>query len=163
MDEVLKILAGIVGVLLVIGGIVGVIIPVLPGTLLVWVGLVLVAAMDSFERVGWATLGILGFLAILSYGVDAGASILGARRMKASRAALIGAGIGTVGGLMFGVPGVVFGPLVGAVVGEMLARRDLVQAGRVGLGTWIGVLLGAVLRFAIVCVMIGIFLVSYLF
>jgi len=163
MDEVLKILAWIVSVLLVIGGIAGVIIPVLPGTLMVLAGLVLAAALDSFERVGWTTLGILGFLALLSYLVDAGASVLGARRMRASRQAMIGAGIGTVVGLMFGLAGVVLGPFLGAVAGELIARKDLVQAGKVGLGTWVGTLASTILKVAIVCMMIGIFLVSYLF
>ena len=163
MEPVLRVLGWILSGLLVLGGIIGVVVPVLPGTLLVLAGLVLAAALDSFERVGWITLAFLGFLALFSTLVDVGASVLGAKRMKASQAALIGAAIGTVAGLMFGIPGVVLGPFVGAVGGELWARRDLAQAGKVGLGTWVGLLLSTVLRAATVCIMIGLFLVAYFF
>jgi uncharacterized protein YqgC (DUF456 family) len=163
MDQFLRVLGWAASVLLVIGGIAGIVIPVLPGTLMVLAGLVLAAALDSFERVGWGTLGVLAALSILSYGMDLGASILGARHMKASREAMIGAGLGTVVGLFFGFVGIVFGPLLGALAGELLSKMDLVQAGKVGLGTWIGMLVSTVFRLFIVCVMLGIFLLSYVF
>jgi uncharacterized protein YqgC (DUF456 family) len=163
VEPVLRVLGWILSGLLVLGGIAGVIVPVLPGALLVLAGLVLAAALDSFERVGWITLAVLGVLALASAAVDAGASIFGARRMKASPAALYGAALGTVAGLMFGIPGVVLGPFIGAVTGELIAKRDLLQAGRVGLGTWLGILLSTVLRAAIVCIMVGLFLATYFF
>jgi uncharacterized protein YqgC (DUF456 family) len=163
VEPVLRVLGWILSGLLVLGGIAGVIVPVLPGALLVLAGLVLAAALDSFERVGWITLAVLGVLALASAAVDAGASILGAKRMKASPAALYGAALGTVSGLMFGLPGVVLGPFIGAVAGELVAKRDLLQAGRVGLGTWLGILLSTVLRAAIVCIMVGLFLAAYFF
>lgn len=163
MNEVLRVLGWTASVLLIVGGIAGVIIPVFPGTLLVLAGLALAAALDSFERVGWLTLGALGGLTLLSYAMDLGASILGARRMKASREAIIGAGIGTVVGVFFGLPGVILGPFIGAVGGELIARGDPVQAGKVGFGTWLGMMFSTMVRLIIVCMMIGIFLLSYLF
>ena len=48
-------------------------------------------------------------------------------------------------------------PLAGAAIGEFIARQDLLRAGQVGLATWIGMLVGTVLKLAIVAMMIGIF------
>jgi len=66
-------------------------------------------------------------------------------------------------GILFGLPGLVFGPFVGAVVGELSANRALVQAGKAGLGTWIGLLLGSVVKLTLSFLMLGIFLTAHLF
>ncbi len=49
-------------------------------------------------------------------------------------------------------------PLIGAAVGEFIARQDLLRAGQVGVATWLGMLVGTVVKLAIVAMMIGIFL-----
>ena len=150
------------GAVLVVIGIAGLVLPVLPGILLVFAGLFVAAWADGFARVGPLGLTIIGVLALLSLGVDFLASLLGAKRLGASRLALAGAAIGAVVGIFFGIVGVFIGPFVGAVAGEYLARGRLVQAGKVGLGTWIGLILGAIAKVVIVFLMIGTFLAFYL-
>ncbi|HSE95885.1 MAG TPA: DUF456 family protein, partial [Methylomirabilota bacterium] len=54
--------------------------------------------------------------------------------------------------------GLLLGPLAGAVLGELLARRDLRMAGRAGLGVWLGLLAGTVAKGALVALMLGVFL-----
>jgi uncharacterized protein len=111
-------------VVLVVAGLAGIVLPALPGTLLVFGGLVLGAWIDDFTRVGWFALGAIAVLAVLAWLMDYVAAMLGAKRAGASRQAIIGAAIGTVAGIFLGIVGVLFMPLVGAAAGEFMARRN---------------------------------------
>jgi len=148
--------------LLVLAGIAGAVLPALPGAPLVFGGLLLGAWIDGFAKVGWFPLVVIGLLAALTFVVDLGATALGAKRVGASPLALVGAAVGTVAGLFFGFVGVVVGPFVGAALGEYLARRDVRQAGRVGLGTWLGIVLGSAAKIALLLAMVGVFAVAWL-
>lgn len=156
-------LAWILALLLVLVGLAGVVFPALPGTILVFAGLAMGAWIDDFTRVGGGTVSLLGALAALSYGIEFGAGALGARRFGASRQAVAGAALGTVVGLFFGLPGILLGPFVGAVLGEFAHRRHLGQAGRAGLGAWLGFLAGLAAKIAITFTMIGIFVAAWIF
>jgi uncharacterized protein YqgC (DUF456 family) len=149
--------------LLVAVGLAGTVLPVLPGALFVFAGLLLAAWADGFAYVGWVALAIIGALGLASMTLDLAASTLGAKRVGASPLALAGATVGALAGLFFGVPGIVFGPFVGAVLGELAARRDLLQAGKVGLGTWLGLLVAAIAKLVLAFAMIAVFVTVYLF
>lgn len=151
----------LLGGFLVVVGIVGTVLPLLPGAPLVFVGLLIAAWAEGFQKVGWFTLSVLALLTLLSLALDAFASSLGAKRMGASWAALFCAAVGALVGLFFGLPGFVLGPFAGAVVGEYAARRNWRQASRVGFGTWIGMLLGIAGKLTLVFTMVGIFLTAY--
>lgn len=144
-------------VLLIIVGLAGTVLPALPGTLLVLAGMVLGAWIDGFARVGPWTLALLTLLAAAAWATDHLAGLLGAQRAGASRQALVGAAIGTLAGLLMGVVGVLFMPLVGAAIGEYLARRDERRALQVGLATWLAMLAGMVVKLALSFVMVGVF------
>jgi uncharacterized protein YqgC (DUF456 family) len=152
----------LVGSVLVLVGLAGLVLPVLPGILLVFAGLAVAAWAEGFARVGAWGLSIIGVLALLAFAVDFLASLLGAKRAGASGLALAGATLGAFIGLLFGVPGLILGPFVGAVVGELIARRDLVRAGQVGLATWIGMVLGGVTKVILAFMMIATFAAFYL-
>lgn len=151
------------GALLVVVGAAGTVLPALPGVPLVFLGLVLAAASDGFERVGWFPLLLMAGLTIASFAVDALATALGARRVGASRLALAGAVVGSIVGLFLGLPGLLLGPFVGAFAGEWMARRDLAGAGRVGLGTWLGMVAAAAAKIAIVFAMVGLYAAAWVF
>ncbi len=146
---------------LVVAGIAGTIVPLLPGAPLVFLGLVVAAWIDDFRKVGWFTLTLLALLTLLAYAVDLWATRHGARRVGASGWALLGALLGGIAGLFFALPGLILGPFLGAFAGEYLARRDLRQAGRAGLGTWLGLLLSTAGRLALVALMLGLFALVY--
>lgn len=148
--------------LLVLAGIAGTLLPALPGTPLVFAGLLLAAWADGFQRVGLGTIGILAGLTALAFVVDLLATGLGARRAGASRQAVIGAAAGTLVGLFFGPPGILLGPFLGAVAGEWFARRDLGRAGRAGAAAWAGFVLGVGIKLALAFVMVGLFIAAYL-
>jgi uncharacterized protein len=151
----------VLAVILVLVGIVGTVLPALPGAPLVFLGLLCAAWADGFQKVGWFTLSILAILMVLTFVVDFLASRWGAKRVGASWLALAGAFVGTIVGLFFNIPGLIFGPFLGAVAGEWLSVRNLRQAGKVGLGTWLGMILGIAAKLALVFAMVGIFALAY--
>jgi len=159
----LQLLCYAAAAVLVVAGLVGTVLPALPGALFVFAGLLLAAWADGFAHVGWGGLAVIGALGLLSVGVDFAATILGARRVGASPLALAGATVGAFLGLFFGLPGLVFGPFAGAVLGELIARRDLLQAGKAGLGTWLGLVLAAIAKLALAFAMIAVFATVYAF
>ena len=153
----------LVGALLVGVGLVGTVLPAIPGVPLIFLGLVVAAWAEGFQYVGGITIAVLGVMALLAYGVDLAAGALGAKRSGASRLAILGAALGTVIGLFLGIPGLILGPFVGAAAGELVARRDVMQAGRAGIGTWLGLVVGAAVKIALSFSMIAVFLAKRLF
>ena len=150
-----------IAVVLVVVGLAGTVLPVIPGILLVFAGLFLAAWAGEFARVGVVGLSIIGVLGALAFVADFVASVLGARRVGASPQALAGATVGGLVGIFLGIPGMILGPFVGAVGGELLAKGRLAQAGKVGLGTWLGLIAAAVLKVVIACLMIATFVTFY--
>lgn len=153
----------IVGVLLVIVGLAGTVLPALPGAMLIVAGLVVAAWADGFTKVGVWTLVVIGVIGAASYLVDLAAAALGARRFGASPRAMVGAGLGTLLGLFFGLPGIIIGPFAGAVIGELTMHRDMARAGKAGLAAWIGFTIGMAVKVGIAFLMIGIFLFALVF
>ncbi len=148
---------------LILVGLAGTVLPALPGTALVLAGIALGAWIDDFTRVGGLTLTVVAVLAALAWVLDYVAGLMGAKKVGASREALIGAALGTVVGLFMGLVGVLFMPLVGAAVGEYLARRDHGQALKVGTATWIGMMLGMIAKVVLAFVMVGVFAAALVF
>ena len=153
----------LVGALLVLVGIAGIILPALPGVPLVFVGLLLAAWGDGFNRVGWLPLVVLGVLTVISIVVDVISTIAGAKKVGASKLALIGSAIGTVAGLFFMPIGLFVGPFIGALAGEYMHGRQLGQATKVGFGTWLGIVLGVALKLGLAITMVGVFALAWFF
>lgn len=147
-------------VLLIAVGIAGLILPGLPGAALILGGLVLAAWIEDFAFVGTLTLALLAVLALLTYVVDFLAGILGARHFGASPRAMMGAMIGAVVGIFFGLPGLLLGPFVGAALGEFSARRGMVAAGKAGIGATLGLVIGAAAKLALAFSMIAVFVAA---
>lgn len=148
----------ILAALLILGGLAGLVLPALPGAPMLFAGLFLAAWAEDYAYVGTATLVALGVLAALSYLLDFVASALGARRYGASGRSILGAAIGAIVGIFFGLPGLIAGPFLGAVIGELTVRRDLPGAARAGYGAFIGLLLATAGKLALGFTMIGLFL-----
>jgi uncharacterized protein YqgC (DUF456 family) len=158
----MSVLLWTVAIALIAVGIVGTVLPVLPGPILVLGGIALAAWIDDFSRVPLWLVGVFGIFTALAWGVDYVAAAMGARRVGASRLAIVGAAIGTIAGIVTGWWGLLFLPLAGAAIGEFIAQRDAYRAGKVGLATWFGLVLGTVVKLAIVLAMTGVFAVVLL-
>ncbi len=142
-------------VMLIAAGIAGLALPALPGAPVMFAGFVVAAWADDFAYLGTGTLVVFGVLSLLTYAIDIVAGLLGARRFNASRQAVFGAGIGILVGIFFGLPGILLGPFLGAVAGELYLRRNWKAAGWSGLGATLGMLLGAALKLTLAFGMLG--------
>lgn len=156
MDTLLLIAA----ILLVILGVVGVVLPALPGTVLIFLGLLLAAWLDDFATVGVLPLVVIALLGAASYTVDFVAAAAGTRHAGASPRAAVGAALGTVAGFFFGLPGLLLGPFVGAVVAELTVHRDMTRAGKAGVAAWVGFVLGMGIKVGLAFAMIAVFLAA---
>ena len=156
----------VLAALMVIVGLAGTILPALPGLPLVFGGMLVAAWADGFSNVPVWVLVLLGILTLLSLAIDFWATALGAKRVGASRKAIIGAMLGTLGGLFLGPIGLLAGPFAGALAGELLHRRsvlhsDVGHAARIGFGTWMGIVFGTVLKLGLAFAMLGLFALAW--
>ena len=135
----------VISFLLVMGGLLGCILPVLPGPPLAYVGLLVAHITDKVEfstvqLVSWLVLVIV--LQVLDYVTP----MLGSKYTGGSEYGNRGCIAGTILGLFFMPWGIVAGPFVGAVLGEMLGGKDLRHSLKAGFGTFLGVVFGVLLK-----------------
>ena len=142
--------------LLIVVGLLGIVLPALPGLPLVFVGMLIAAWHNGFEAISIWTIVFLGVMTLLSFVIDFFSTAVGAKRVGASRKAILGAVIGTFAGLFF------------APAGELihlkrLDRDGLGQATKVGVATWIGIVLGVALKMALAFAMLALFVLAWYF
>ena len=151
-----------VAVLLVGAGVVGIVLPALPGTILIFAGLLVAAWADDFMRVGPLMLVVIAIIGVATYGVDFVATALGAKHLGASKRAMAGAALGTFLGFFLGLPGIIIGPFLGAIAGELTVHRDWKRVGKAGMAAWIGFVVGTAVKVALAFLMIGLFAAAFL-
>jgi uncharacterized protein len=148
---------GVVVAALMLAGLVGSVVPLLPGTPLVFAGALVYAVATDFTPVGLGRLVILAVLGIAGWALEHVAGALGARRAGGGRAAVVGAILGALVGLAFAPLGLLLGPILGAIAGELVSGRDPAGSVRTGIGTALGVLGGVVAHFAFALAMVALF------
>ncbi len=146
----------ILAVLLIVVGVAGTVLPALPGVPLIFGGVLLAAWIDDFQRIPVWIIGVLAVLTVIGVAVDYVAAALSAKRVGASRQGIVGAAVGTIVGIFTGLWGLLFMPLVGAAIGEYLAHQDALRAGKVGIATWFGLLIGTAVKIAVAFTMVGV-------
>jgi len=151
--EILIILAGLVlhGI-----GIMGCVIPGIPGPLVSFSSLFLFYLLPD-QEVGLAGMVTWGAFAVITTGMDLVVPVLGAKRFGSSREGIIGGMIGIVVGLFFFPPlGIILGPLVGTVAGDLIAGGTFSKALNSGMGSLLGFLVGTSIKLTY-CVVIVLF------
>lgn len=142
-------------------GLIGTVIPNLPGAVIILAAAVIHEIMMGSEKsLGWWNIGALFLLTLLSYAVEFAAGYFGAKRFGATKWGVFGAAIGALVGLFFPFPGLIVGPVVGAIGGELVAGKKFLSAGRAGWGTLLGGLVGMVGKLLIGLVMVSWFLIT---
>ena len=147
----------VVVAILMLAGLVGAILPFLPGAPLIFAGALLYALATDFTPIGAGRLAILAALGVLAWALEHVAGMVEARRAGGSRAAVVGAPLGLLVGVMVAPIGLLLGPLIGAIAGELLAGRAPGPSVRTGVGAALGVLTGVVAHFALALVMVALF------
>ncbi len=149
----------IIVLLIMFGGLSGVILPVIPSTPLIWLGIFIYAVCDRFESISWLLLLIFAVLTIISVVLDYFGGVIGAKKFGATKWGIIGSIFGCIGGFITGgIIGIIIGPFLGAVLLELVFGKDLRGAFKSGVGTLVGFIGGAITKLAIGVIMIGIFI-----
>ena len=146
----------IAGLLAIAIGFVGLFLPAIPGSILLFGGVLAIAAADGFDKISVGTVVAVGVLSAAAFAVDYLAGVLGARRMGASKWGILGAMVGLVVGLPMGLLGIVLGPALGAVAAEYFLDRDLKRATKAGGGAFVGFLVGMLAKVALAFTILGI-------
>lgn len=142
-------------------GLIGTIAPVLPGTTIILAAAIIHRLMLGAEKsVGWKTIVVLVLLTLLSYVFDFLGSYFGAKYFGATKWGAFGAAIGMLVGLFFGIVGLFAGPVIGAVAGEFIAGKRMIDAGRAGWGSLLGNIGAMLAKLIIALAMITIFLIA---
>ena len=151
MDIVLIVLAGI----LMIAGILGSFLPVIPGPLTSWVGLLLLHLTETIP-LNWTFLIVTFIIAFAIWILDYFIPIVGTRRFGGSRAGMIGTTIGLLVGLFFLGPfGIIIGPFLGALIGELINKSDSQTAVKAAFGSFLGFITGVFLKFVVAMIFLG--------
>lgn len=132
----------ILALTLLLVGAAGTVYPALPGLPVMFGGAWLLAYAQNYQVIEAATVWLLLLPLAFGMAMDFVAGLLGAKYTGAGKQALWGAFVGGIAGMFFGIAGLLLGPLIGAAVGEFAAKRDLLKAGKVGIGTFAGFIVG---------------------
>jgi uncharacterized protein YqgC (DUF456 family) len=142
-------------------GLIGTVLPIFPGTTIILAAAIVHrCALGPEKSVGWGALTILVLLTLASYAVDIVSGYFGAKYFGATRWGAIGAMIGALVGLVFGIIGLFVAPVIGAIVGEFIAGKRMIDAGLAGWGSLLGNLSGMIGKLLIALAMIAIFFVT---
>ena len=147
----------VLGALLIAIGLAGAVVPVLPGIPLIFGGIWLIARADHYSHLGVWWLAGIALVGAVGVTMDLLAAALGAKRVGASPRAVWGALLGTLIGLFFGLPGLLLGPFFGAVLGELSAGNSMLRSTHVGVSTWVGLLLGTLIKLVSSVTMVALF------
>lgn len=145
----MDILIVVLAILLMVGGIAGCVLPVLPGAPLAYAGLLLLH-FTGLAHFSTAQLVVWLIVVVVLQIVDYITPLLGSKYSGGTSFGNRGCVAGTLLGLFFMPWGIILGPFLGAVAGEMMGGSDFPHAIRAGIGTLIGFLLGTLLK-VIVC------------
>jgi len=159
----LEILLFVVVLIVMIIGLAGVILPVLPGIPLIFGATVLYGILTRFEQINLQLILIFAGMTVIGLVIDYLANYFSVRKMGGGRAGAIGAVIGLMVGIWFGLIWIIILPFLLAVAFELIAGKQGKQAITSGFGAFVGLLFGGLTRFIIGCVMIGIFVWAVIF
>ena len=156
MDIVLLVL----GFVLMLTGILGSFLPVLPGTPVSWLGLLLLHLTAAVPD-DWWFLGITLAIALIVFAMDYLIPALGTKKFGGTKAGMIGTTLGLVVAIVFpilGILGIIIWPFVGAFLGELLNKADQKSALKAAFGSFIGFLTGTFLKFVVTIIFMGLFI-----
>ena len=142
-------------------GLIGTVLPVFPGTAIILAAAIIHRIMLGPEKsIGWRTIVVLVLLTLATYALDFLSGYFGARYFGATKWGMFGAILGALIGIFFGIIGLFVAPVIGAILGEFVAGKRMIDAGRAGWGSLLGNLGGMISKLVIALVMITIFFMT---
>ncbi|WPD24094.1 MAG: DUF456 family protein [Candidatus Electrothrix scaldis] len=139
----------------IIGGLIGTVFPALPGTVLIFVGFLIYGMITGFDSLSvWFFAGQTVLVA-LSYLIEFLATAFGVKMFGGSKAAAWGAVFGSLLVFVLGPIGIIVGPLIGAIIGELIMGEQIKQALHSGFGSFLGFMGGVIANLIISGLMIA--------
>lgn len=135
----------IIAFLLMLVGIIGCIVPGLPGAPIAYAGLWVAQATDRVDF-SWQFLLVWGIVVVVISVLDYVVPAWGTKHYGGTKWGVWGSTIGVFVGLFFGAAGVILGPLVGAILGELISGKRMSDAVKAGWGSFVGILFGTILK-----------------
>ncbi|MFD2726082.1 DUF456 domain-containing protein [Hyunsoonleella rubra] len=158
MDIILIIIAGLFMIL----GILGSFLPVLPGPITSWVGLLLIHFTDAIPM-NKSFLAVTFIVAALIWLMDYIIPAMGTKRFGGSKYGMIGTTIGLIVGLIAPIPGgIIIGPFFGALIGELINKNDSKTAVKAAFGSFIGFLTSTFLKFLVAIIFLGLYIGKFI-
>ncbi|RRD91714.1 DUF456 domain-containing protein [Conchiformibius steedae] len=157
----LTVLLIVLALTLLLAGAAGTVYPALPGLPMMFGGAWLLAYAQDYQIITVWTLVLLLLPTLFGMAMDFVAGMLGAKYTGADKQAVWGAFIGGIAGIFFGIIGLLLGPLIGAAIGEFVAKRDLLKAGKVGIGTFVGFVVGTAAKIGAALVIVLVVAAQY--
>jgi len=143
---------------LMVLGVIGSFLPVLPGPLTSWAGLLVLYLMPKIE-VSLGTLITTLIIAVLIWILDYFIPALGTKKFGGTKAGMIGTSIGLLVGLFSPIPGgMLIGAFLGAFVGELINKADSKTALKAAFGSLLGFLTFAFIKFVVAVIYLGLFI-----
>lgn len=156
----LDVFLAILGAICLLIGTVGCVLPILPGVILAWCGL-LSAYFSHYCDIPTMLLIITGVATAVISVVDNIIPVYLTKRTGGSKAGAWGATIGLIVGIFVGPWGIILGPFAGAMVGELIHdNKDFQRALKSATGAFLGFLLGTGLKLVLSGFFIWIFIES---
>lgn len=152
----------VLGILCLVIAFIGCVAPVLPGTPLAFIGLLLFKFTIYGEQISWVWIGIFAVLVIISVVLDYLIPAWGTKVFGGTKAGIWGSIIGVFLGMFFLPLGIFLGPFLGAFIGEMIAGKNAEHSLKAAFGSFIGFLTGVGLKL-IICIWICLYIVFVLF
>jgi uncharacterized protein YqgC (DUF456 family) len=142
----------------IVMGIIGSFLPVLPGPLTSWVGLIILHLTDAIPM-NWSFLIITLLFAIFIWFLDYIIPAIGTKRFGGSKYGMIGTSLGLIVGLLSPIPfGIIIGPFVGALIGELINKSDSQTAIKAAFGSFLGFLTSTFIKFIVAIIYLGLFI-----
>lgn len=148
----------VLGLILCIVGLIGSFVPIIPGPITSWLGLLTISFTSNIELSDKFLL-ISFIIAVFVFFLDIIIPIVGLKRFGGTNKGMIGATIGLlIGFFVLGPFGIIIGPFIGAYSGEMIGNLKVKKAIKASIGTLIGFIGGVTIKFTISLIYLFIFL-----
>jgi hypothetical protein len=153
----MDILLLLLGAFFIILGIIGAFIPILPGPITSWVGLLLIHFTNAISF-NWTFILSTLVIAVVVYILDYIIPALGTKKFGGSKYGIIGTTVGLLLGIIFLGPLGIIGPFVGAFIGELIHdNKNSNRALKAAFGAFVGFLFSTGLKFIVSSIYAGLF------
>ena len=132
---------------LIITGIIGSFLPIIPGPITSWLGLLAICQIQDFSASN-TLLTITFIVAITIFITDYFIPIIGSKYFGGSKYGIVGTSIGLLIGLLSPIPfGIIIGAFLGALIGEYFGGKSVSEGIKPAIGSLVGIISSSIIKF----------------